>query len=197
MERFYLLGSGSTGWNPNPARMFVADQLAGPYQPLGNPCEGVNPHNKLGPEKAFGGQSTFVMPAPWNPDEWIAMFDIWNPKDPINAGYIWLPLRFENDKPVIRWQNEWKPESVIPRDAHLIAVNQVGFEIGRPKRFTAPLSEDGSEFIVRAAKGGDALFRSVIRGNIGDFSAIRRAGRRIRDRSARRLRSSRAPAIPS
>jgi hypothetical protein len=109
--RYYLLGSGSTGWNPNPARMFVADRVAGPYQPLGNPCAGVNPLNQLGPEKTFGGQSTFVMPSPWNPDEWIAMFDIWKPQDPVNAGYIWLPLRFENDKPVLRWQTEWQPKA--------------------------------------------------------------------------------------
>jgi hypothetical protein len=181
--KIYLLGSGSTGWNPNPARMFVAEQITGPYQPLGNPCEGVNPHNRLGPAKTFGGQSTFVMHAPWNPEEWIAMFDIWNPNEPIKAGYIWLPLRFENDQPVIRWQDEWKAVAIpaktdtgrslpIKRDAHLIAINQVGYEIGRPKRFTAPLSEDGSEFIVRAAAGGEALFRSAIRGNVGDFSAF-------------------------
>ena len=65
-----------------------------------------------------------------------------------------------------------KPQPAMARDAHLIAVNQVGYETGRPKRFTAPLSEDGSAFIVRPAKSGDALFRSVIRGNIGDFSAF-------------------------
>ncbi|MFM7180362.1 MAG: family 43 glycosylhydrolase [Verrucomicrobiales bacterium] len=59
-SKVYLLGSGSTGWKPNPARMFVADQLAGPWKDLGNPCKGINPHNKLGPEKTFGGQSTFV-----------------------------------------------------------------------------------------------------------------------------------------
>lgn len=112
--RLYLLGSGSTGWNPNPARMFVADQIAGPWTSLGNPSQGINPHNKLGPEKTFGGQSTFVMPSPWNNDEWIAMFDIWNPNNPVNAGYIWLPLRFENDKPVIRWQSEWKPQISPP-----------------------------------------------------------------------------------
>ena len=178
---FYLLGSASTGWEPNAARMFVADKITGPYRSLGNPCVGKNPHNKLGPEKTFGGQSTFVMPAPWSADEWIAMFDIWNPQDPVNAGYIWLPLRFENDKPVIRWQDEWKPAAAkedkkygtpVPRDAHLIALNQVGFETGRPKRFTAPLSADGSTFIVCPAKGGDALFRGEIRGNIGDFSDI-------------------------
>lgn len=107
--KIYLLGSGSTGWKPNPARMFVADRICGPYQPLGNPCEGLNPHNRLGPEKCFGGQSAFVMTAPWNPDQWIAMFDVWNPEEPVKAGYIWLPLSFAGEKPVIRWQTEWRP----------------------------------------------------------------------------------------
>jgi len=107
--KIYLFASGSTGWNPNPTRMFVADHLVGPYESLGNPCQGMNPHNKLGPEKSFGGQSTFVMPTPGRDDEWIAMFDIWKPEDPINAGYIWLPLFFHEDKPVIRWQDGWAP----------------------------------------------------------------------------------------
>ena len=129
--KIYLLGSGSTGWKPNPARMFVANQITGPYRVLGNPCVGVNPHNKLGEDKAFGGQSTFVMQAPWSADEWIAMFDIWNPEEPIKAGYIWLPLRFVNDNPVIRWHNDWKLGAAlsqdeplkgapVKRDAHLI-----------------------------------------------------------------------------
>jgi len=107
--RLYLLGSGSTGWAPNPARMFVADDITGPWTDLGNPTQGINPHNKLGPEKTFGGQSTFVMPYPGKDDEWIAMFDIWNPEQPVHAGYIWLPLRFDHDKPEIRWETEWKP----------------------------------------------------------------------------------------
>jgi Glycosyl hydrolases family 43 len=107
--KIHLLASGSTGWAPNPARMFVADRPEGPYTSLGNPCQGTNPHNKLGPEKAFGGQSTFVMPMPGNGGQWIAMFDIWNPNDPVNAGYIWLPVDFEKDKPVIRWQDKWTP----------------------------------------------------------------------------------------
>ncbi len=115
-DRLYLLGSGSTGWNPNPARMFVADQLIGPWKSLGNPTSGINPHNHLGPEKTFGGQSTFVMPSPWMTDEWITMFDIWNPADPVKAGYIWLPLSFENDKPIIRWQTEWKPSAAASEE---------------------------------------------------------------------------------
>lgn len=180
--KIYLLGSGSTGWKPNPARMFVANQITGPYRALGNPCVGVNPHNKLGEDKAFGGQSTFVMQAPWSADEWIAMFDIWNPEEPIKAGYIWLPLRFVNDNPVIRWQNDWKLGAAlsqdeplkgapVKRDAHLIALNQVRYQQGKPMRFTAPLTEDGCAFQLRPAAGGEAVFSGVIRGKVGDFSA--------------------------
>lgn len=170
--KYHLLGSASTGWDPNPARMFVANSLSGPWRSLGNPCKGLNPHNQLGPEKTFGGQSTFVMPSPWATDEWMAMFDIWNPKDPIKAGYIWLPLRFEANEPVIRWQDEWFPTNAVPRDVHQIAVNQIGYESGRPMRFTAPLTADGTEFIVRQAKGGPPVFRSQVKGHIGDFSEI-------------------------
>ena len=66
--------------------------------------------------------------------------------------------------------NPAKPALIL--DSHPIAVNQIGYESGRPKRFTAPRSPDETEFIIRPTAGGDALFRSVIRGNIGDFSAF-------------------------
>lgn len=112
--KVYLLGSASTGWEPNPARMFVADQFAGPYKELPNPCRGVNPINNLGPDKTFGGQSTFVYPVAGRRDAWIAMFDINKPGDPIHAGYIWLPIEFEEDQPVIRWRDKWEL-SVFPK----------------------------------------------------------------------------------
>ncbi len=106
-DKIYFLGSGSTGWAPNAARMFVADRVTGPYRALGNPCVGINPHNGLGPEKTFGGQSTFVYAVPGRRDAWIAMFDINRPQDPVNSGYIWLPIEFEGDHPVIRWRDRW------------------------------------------------------------------------------------------
>lgn len=112
--RTYLLGSGSSGWAPNAARLFVADQITGPYHALGNPCRGVNPHNQLGPEKTFGGQSTFVYPVPGRREAWIAMFDLNLPSNPIASGYVWLPVEFEGDRPVIRWRDQWD-WSVFPR----------------------------------------------------------------------------------
>jgi hypothetical protein len=63
-------------------------------------------------------------------------------------------------------------EKVPPVRSHVIAVNQVGFPQGAPKRFTAPLTQDGSAFIVRPAAGGPVKFTGEIRNHIGDFSAI-------------------------
>lgn len=105
--KIYLLGSETSGWKPNAARMFVADRIGGPYTELPNPCRGVNPINNLGPEKTFGGQSTFVYPVAGRRDAWIAMFDINKPEDPVNAGYIWLPIEFDAGQPVIRWRDRW------------------------------------------------------------------------------------------
>jgi len=54
----------------------------------------------------------------------------------------------------------------------LIYLNQSGFNLGKPKKFTAPTLADGTKFVVRPAKGGAALFEGTIKGNIGDFSAF-------------------------
>ena len=36
------------------------------------------------------------------------MADIWRPKNPIDARYIWLPIEFDNTgMPFIEWQDEW------------------------------------------------------------------------------------------
>lgn len=114
--KYYLLGSGSTGWAPNAARLYVADRLTGPYQSLGNPCRGENPNNHLGADKTFGGQSTFVLPVPGRRDVWIAMFDINLQKDPVNSGYIWLPVEFDGqNKPIIQWKSVWTLEEMLKK----------------------------------------------------------------------------------
>jgi len=35
------------------------------------------------------------------------MGDRWQPNDAIDGRYIWLPIQFENDKPVIKWFDSW------------------------------------------------------------------------------------------
>jgi hypothetical protein len=105
--RYYILASGATGWDPNPARVLVADSIWGPYRNAGNPCVGTNPSNGLGPERTFGGQSTFILPVPGKPGKYIAMFDVWRPRNLIESHYIWLPMRFEGERMVIEWREKW------------------------------------------------------------------------------------------
>gem|GEM_PF-4799434 len=35
--------------------------------------------------------------------------DVWRPRRPIDAKYIWLPITFSDGKPVVRWQEQWAP----------------------------------------------------------------------------------------
>lgn len=65
-----------------------------------------------------------------------------------------------------------KPNPPVDRTSHAIAVNQIGYATDRPKRFTAPLSPDGTSFIVRLADNKTILHRGEIHGHIGDFSAL-------------------------
>lgn len=104
---YYILASGCTGWDPNPARVLTARSIWGPWKNVGNPCEGVNPLNNLGPDKTFGGQSTHIFPVAGKPGAYVAMFDVWRPPNLIDSGYIWLPVRFDGDRMVIRWQDQW------------------------------------------------------------------------------------------
>jgi hypothetical protein len=104
---YYLLSSGCTGWAPNPASYAVADNIFGPYKPMHNPCLGVNPHNQMGPELTFGGQSTYILPVEGKKDAFIAMFDAWQPQNPIDGRYIWLPIEFKDEIMVIQYREKW------------------------------------------------------------------------------------------
>ena len=96
---YWMITSGCTGWAPNEARMFSAPSIWGPWTQHPNPCRGPLA------EKTFNGQSTFVLPVN---GQYIFMADIWRPNHPRDARYIWLPIEFEDGKPVVRWRDEWE-----------------------------------------------------------------------------------------
>ncbi|HEX5790101.1 MAG TPA: glycoside hydrolase family 43 protein, partial [Luteolibacter sp.] len=103
--KYYLIASGCTGWDPNPARSAVADSIFGPWTELENPCRGNDA------KITFGGQSTFVLPVAGKPDTLIAMFDRWKKWDLQDSRYLWLPLTFDDQgRPIVTWQDEWKVE---------------------------------------------------------------------------------------
>jgi hypothetical protein len=100
---YHLIASGSTGWDPNPARYYTSNSLAGPWKYHGNPCSGINPNNGLGLEKTFGGQSTFILKVQGKDDAYIAMFDINKPDHPYESMHIWLPITIKDNRFSIQW----------------------------------------------------------------------------------------------
>jgi hypothetical protein len=95
--RYYLITSDCTGWSPNPATYAVADSLLGEWKQCGNPCKGPDAEN------TFQSQSTYVLPLPGHNNTFVFMADKWNKLDLEKSGYIWLPLKMVDDKPVIEW----------------------------------------------------------------------------------------------
>lgn len=97
--RYYMITSGCTGWAPNAARLLTADSIMGTWIRHENPCRG------RGADKTFGAQSTFILPVG---DRFIFMADRWNPKNPIDGRYVWLPIEWEDGLPVLHFVQNWK-----------------------------------------------------------------------------------------
>lgn len=68
------------------------------------------------------------------------------------------------------------PGAAGQEDIPEIYLNQSGFNLGKPKRFTAPGLPDGTRFIVRRKSGGEALAEGKLSGGIGDFTPFDPAG---------------------
>lgn len=100
--KYYLIMSGCTGWLPNAGRSAVATSIWGPWEELGNPFTGVEA------ELSLHSQSTYVLPVQGRETQFIYMGDRWNPKNAIDGRYIWLPIRFENERIIIEWKDKWK-----------------------------------------------------------------------------------------
>ena len=92
--KYYFIGSGCTGWAPNAARSAVADRLAGPWTELGNPAVDA------GGDITYGAQGTFALQLA--PDEIIFMADRWNPENAIDGRYLWLPVEWKAERPILR-----------------------------------------------------------------------------------------------
>lgn len=100
-NKYYLMMSGCTGWSPNEARSAVSDSVLGNWKELGNPCVGDLS------KRTFNSQSTCIFPVYGKKDAFIYMGDRWTPNDPVDGRYVWLPVRFEDNRFVIEWKEKW------------------------------------------------------------------------------------------
>ena len=100
--KYYMFSSGCTGWDPNEAEYAVADNILGPWESKKNPCVGKDA------DKTFYAQSTFVFPVAGKEDAYIFMADIWKKESLGDSRYVWLPIEFKGEEPVIEWRDEWE-----------------------------------------------------------------------------------------
>ena len=191
---YYLVGSGCTGWAPNTARLYRSRSIKGPWERLGNPCRGIDPASGLGADITWGAQSTFILPVAGKDDAFIAMFDIWNPRNHEESRYVWLPVTFEKDLLWVDWKTAWTPQVAplpkaepfrfmsfnvygdydnrMPAKARAVPVAQA-ILARRPQFVSLQEISDGwyrSGFFPELEKAGYALVRG------DEFYAFRRAG---------------------
>ena len=98
---YFIIGSDCTGWAPNAARSAKAKSIWGPWEELGNPCIGN------GADLTFHSQSTYILPVAGKKNAFIFMADRWNPKNPIDGRYVWLPIDIIDEKLTIGWYDDW------------------------------------------------------------------------------------------
>jgi hypothetical protein len=99
---YYLITSGATGWNPNPAKYATATSMLGEWTDKGNPATGPTAST------THGSQSTSVIPIDPAAGKFIYMGDRWTPNDLKNAPAVWLPLEFgEQGQLSLNWYDEW------------------------------------------------------------------------------------------
>lgn len=102
-DKYYMVTSGCTGWDPNAARLFTADSIWGPWERHDNPCRGKDA------DLTFLSQGTFILPVPGKEDAFIFMADKWVPSNPIDGRYVWLPISFNDEgMPEIHWHRRWQ-----------------------------------------------------------------------------------------
>ena len=137
--KHYLITSGTTGYFPNPSEAAIADTWHGPYRVLGDPHRGdmsrTSFHSQISSVfKVAGKKDLYIAVADrWLPDckyayeEYRAAFErrFIKGEKPLPeeekffadaaantslSDYVWLPIRFEGEKPVVEWRDEWKIE---------------------------------------------------------------------------------------
>ena len=137
----YLINSGTTGYFPNPSLLCTAKQLFAAYTEAGDPHSGdlsrTSFHSQISSVFRIPGQNVWIALADrWLPDcmdipyetvekvfalafsgriaEAAAIKNTLDlpPENTSKAGYIWLPVTFENGRPQIRWYSKWKWEQM-------------------------------------------------------------------------------------
>lgn len=137
--KHYLITSGTTGYLPNPSEAAIADTWHGPYTVLGDPHpedeSQTSFHSQISSVfKVPGKKDLYIACADrWLPEAMDKQYPVYREmfekifsgraeefdfsrmgaqvvENTAIADYVWLPITFEGDKPVIHWLDSWRWE---------------------------------------------------------------------------------------
>ncbi|MBD0838477.1 MULTISPECIES: RICIN domain-containing protein [unclassified Streptomyces] len=101
---YFMLTSGSTGWNPNQQRYATAGSLSGPWTAMTN----------VGDSTAYGSQTAYVLPVQGtSTTSYLYLGDRWGNSfgGTVNdSRYVWLPLAFPTPTTM---SMSWSPELTV------------------------------------------------------------------------------------
>ncbi len=97
---YYAIGSGLTGWDPNPNKYATATRLEGPWSDF----KDIAP-----PEtKTYGSQSTMLLKVVGTKAVTVIfMSDIWKPHAQWDSRYLWMPLKIGDGEMRLPKPSEW------------------------------------------------------------------------------------------
>lgn len=97
-NRYFLITSAATGWDPNQAKYATATAIGGPWSSLSN----------LGDGTTFDTQSTYVIPVVGSEaTTYVYAGDRWQDPDLASSKYIWLPLKVTDQSLSLGYYGEW------------------------------------------------------------------------------------------
>ncbi len=97
---YYAIGSGLTGWDPNPNKYATASRLEGPWSEF----------KDIAPPEArtYGSQSTMLLKVVGTKTTTVVfMGDIWKPHAQWDSRYLWMPLEIGNGKMQLPKPGDW------------------------------------------------------------------------------------------
>ncbi len=173
---YYMITSGCTGWDPNPASYAYAKSPLGPWTQVNNPCtdDGAN--------TTYRTQSTCVFPVDVAAGKFIYMGDRWNSGDLSDSRYVWLPVEFlSGNKIALRSYSNWtldelenKGEFSINTELPTYALSREDLEEKLPAELELVLS-DGRKVTKAVTWNTDKVLLvgdAEITGTIADFNRV-------------------------
>lgn len=98
---YYAIGSGLSGWNPNPNKFATSSSLSGPWSEF----KDIAPPDK----NTYGSQSTMMLKIKGTrTTSVIFMGDIWRPFQQWDSRYLWMPLQIGNGQLSLPPPAPWK-----------------------------------------------------------------------------------------